>query len=104
MGEEGSMNVRRYCWSPERPFATNQNVPNGLLAILTRAGTCQVAYQTVAHLASGGQSWQPFAKYPEREEQPTGWQATCQAASHFRGRWTSNSTDAAPAELNHLQS
>ena len=36
-----------------------QGMPNGPKA------SCQVAYQTVAHLASGGQSWQPFAKYPE---------------------------------------
>ena len=47
------------CQISKAPFGTFMFVPNGL-----KAGTCQVAYQTVAHLASGGQSWQPFAKYP----------------------------------------
>ena len=56
------------CQISQAPFGTFMFVPNG-----PKANTCQVAYQTVAHLASGGQSWQPFAKYLENEEQPTGW-------------------------------
>ena len=31
-----------------------------------------MAYQTVAHLGSAGQSKQPFLKHPESEEQPIG--------------------------------
>ena len=58
----------------QAPFGTFTFVPNG-----PKAGTCQVAYQTVAHLASCGRDWTPLDKYFLR--------------SSSRGRWSPSPDD-----------
>ena len=79
----------------QAPFGTFTFVPNG---------TCQVAYQTVAHLASGGRDWTPLDKYPAKLGARTS-QVAYQTVGHLGStRKALLPTDVAPAELNHLQS